>query len=137
MFRIDSLEVPAADTDVALAADWPDDAACRGQTPLFFAKKAERPEARLRREERARKLCSSCPVQPQCLQFGRANREFGVWGGESEEQRHLAGFTLTVPIGVRAREMDRQRARDRSSERAGVELFEDLGGSAADGREVG
>jgi WhiB family redox-sensing transcriptional regulator len=26
-----------------------------------------------------------------------------MWGGESEEERHLAGFTVAAPIGVRAR----------------------------------
>ena len=134
MFRIDSSEISTAGAGVALVGDWRDEAACRGQTPVFFAKKAERPEARARREERAGKLCASCPVQGPCLQFGRANREFGFWGGESEEQRHLAGFTLTAPIGVRAREMDRQRARNRASERAQVESFKHLSGATAHGR---
>jgi hypothetical protein len=31
------------------------------------------------------------------------NHEYGYWGGESEEDRHLAGFTVSAPIGVRAR----------------------------------
>jgi WhiB family redox-sensing transcriptional regulator len=31
------------------------------------------------------------------------HREYGYWGGESEEERHLAGYTLTAPIGIRAR----------------------------------
>ena len=28
---------------------------------------------------------------------------YGYWGGESEEDRHLAGFTVSAPIGIRAR----------------------------------
>jgi len=80
-----------------------DDAACRGQTHLFFPPRAERPQARFRREAQARLLCGKCPVQPQCRHFARANREYGMWGGESEEERHRAGFTVAAPIGVRAR----------------------------------
>lgn len=91
------------DIEVDRSDDWRDFAVCRGQMTLFFAKKAERPEARARREAKAAKLCSACPVQPQCLEFSRENREYGFWAGESEEQRHLAGYHLTAPIGIRAR----------------------------------
>ena len=92
------------DTDINQTVDWRDFAVCKGQMPLFFARKAERPQARARREAKAAKLCGSCPVQPQCLDWSRENREYGFWAGESEEDRHLAGYTLTAPIGIRARE---------------------------------
>jgi WhiB family redox-sensing transcriptional regulator len=82
---------------------WVDDAACVGQTHLFFPPRAERPQARIRREAQARLLCGTCSVQAQCRQFARTNREYGMWGGESEEERHLAGFTVAAPTGVRAR----------------------------------
>lgn len=84
-------------------ARWQDFAACKGRTRLFFAPKAERPQARARREAKAQKLCSACPVLDRCRSFARQNREYGYWGGESEEDRHLAGFTVSAPIGVRAR----------------------------------
>jgi WhiB family redox-sensing transcriptional regulator len=48
-------------------------------------------------------LCTVCTVQSQCREFARSNHEYGFWGGESEEDRHLAGFTVSAPIGVRAR----------------------------------
>ncbi len=89
--------------EIGPSADWRDFAMCTGQTALFFPRKAERPQARVRREAKANKLCTSCPVQPQCLDFARQNREYGFWAGESEEERHLAGFTLSAPIGIRAR----------------------------------
>ncbi len=76
-------------------------AACRDQLHLFFARKAERPEARARREAKARKLCMSCPVQLTCRDFARENHQYGFWGGESESERHLAGFSLPAPIGIR------------------------------------
>jgi WhiB family redox-sensing transcriptional regulator len=42
-------------------------------------------------------------VQSTCREFARTNHEYGFWGGESEEERHLAGYTVAAPIGVRAR----------------------------------
>jgi WhiB family redox-sensing transcriptional regulator len=82
---------------------WMEHAVCRGRTTLFFPPKAERPQARARREARARMLCTVCPVQSSCREFARANHEYGYWGGESEEERHLAGYTIAAPIGIRAR----------------------------------
>jgi WhiB family redox-sensing transcriptional regulator len=31
------------------------------------------------------------------------HHEYGLWGDESEEERHLAGYTVAAPIGVRTR----------------------------------
>jgi WhiB family redox-sensing transcriptional regulator len=83
--------------------DWMDEAMCKGRTSLFFPPRAERPQARVRREAQAKLLCTNCPVSVQCKQFARENHEYGFWGGESEEERHLAGYTVAAPIGVRAR----------------------------------
>lgn len=88
-------------------ADWFDRANCKGRTQLFFPPRAERPQARARREAQARLLCTACPVQVPCREFARSNHEYGYWGGESEEDRHLAGFTVAAPIGVRARSAGR------------------------------
>lgn len=82
---------------------WMMHASCKGRTELFFPPRAERPQARMRREAHARLLCSTCPVQRQCQQFARDEHEYGFWGGESEEDRYLAGYTVAAPIGVRAR----------------------------------
>lgn len=87
----------------APAADWREHAACKGYLHLFFPRRAERPQARERREAKARQLCLSCPVLEECREFARSNHEYGFWAGESEEQRHLLGFTVSAPIGVRAR----------------------------------
>ncbi len=83
--------------------DWTDLAACKGQTPLFFPPKAERPQARERREAKARRFCNLCVVSDSCRTFAREHHEYGFWAGESEEDRHLAGFTVSAPIGIRAR----------------------------------
>ncbi len=50
---------------------------CRANDPeLFFA---ERPED----VERAKALCTGCPVRPACMAGALERREpWGVWGGE-------------------------------------------------------
>jgi WhiB family redox-sensing transcriptional regulator len=82
---------------------WMNAAACKGLTHLFFPPPAERPQARDRREATAKAVCGSCNVNATCREFARSNHEYGFWGGESEDERHAAGFRLIAPIGVRAR----------------------------------
>jgi len=81
---------------------WMAKGACRGLTHLFFPSSAERPQARERREAQARQVCASCTVQTTCREFARTHHEYGLWGGESEDERHEAGFRLIAPIGIRA-----------------------------------
>ena len=83
--------------------DWMDGRPCRGKSQVFFAPRAERPQARARREAQARRLCAACPVALACRDFARRHREYGFWGGESEEERHRAGYTVAAPVGVRSR----------------------------------
>ena len=82
---------------------WMRYAACKGLTELFFPAPAERPQARERREAMARSVCRECRVETTCQSYARNNHEYGYWGGESEDERHSAGFRLIAPIGVRAR----------------------------------
>jgi WhiB family redox-sensing transcriptional regulator len=82
---------------------WMRDGACKGLTHLFFPSAAERPQARERRETAAKDVCASCKVRVDCMVFAREQHEYGFWGGESEDERHAAGFRLIAPIGVRAR----------------------------------
>jgi WhiB family redox-sensing transcriptional regulator len=82
---------------------WTVDAACEGRTELFFAPAGERPEARQVRESKARAICAECPVLIECRDWARENREYGFWGGESEEDRAAAGFRVDMPVGRVAR----------------------------------
>lgn len=82
--------------------DWMNVAECRGLTEVFFPPIAERPQARERREAMARTVCMQCSVLDICRSFARDNHEYGFWGGESEEERHAAGYRLIAPIGVRS-----------------------------------
>jgi WhiB family redox-sensing transcriptional regulator len=86
-----------------LAIGWQATALCAGQTGLFFAPPGERPEARARREAKARQLCHICPVLEPCRTWARSHREYGFWGGESEEDRAAAGYRVDMPVGRVAR----------------------------------
>ncbi|MFZ4515687.1 MAG: WhiB family transcriptional regulator [Acidimicrobiia bacterium] len=85
------------------ALPWTNDAACQGQTELFFAPPGERPETRARRETHAGEICAACPVLAQCREWAREHREYGFWGGESEEARAAAGYRVEMPVGRVAR----------------------------------
>ena len=99
--------MPGVDLDPTLgrrgAPDWTQGAACRGQTALFFAAHAERPDGRELREAQARALCLVCPVLEQCRARARQQREYGLWGGETEEERAAAGYPVALPVGSVAR----------------------------------
>ena len=90
--------------------DWMSQAACNGKSELFFAPFAERPEARVRREAKARSICETCDAMAMCRNYARTNRELGFWGGESESERSDAGFPPTTPIIGRKRVAE-ERAR--------------------------
>ena len=78
-------------------------APCRGHNDLFFAPAGERPEAREVRETVARAFCAVCSVALLCRTWAREHREYGFWGGESEEERAAAGFRVDLPVGRIAR----------------------------------
>ena len=75
---------------------WTEQAECRGESRLFFAPAGERPEARATREEQARAVCRVCPALMDCRDWAREHREYGFWGGESEEDRAAAGFRVDM-----------------------------------------
>ena len=81
---------------------WMEGAACNGKSNLFFAPFAERPEARVRREASARKVCEACDSLDMCRTYARTNRELGFWAD--------AGFAPTTPIIGRKRVAE-ERAR--------------------------
>jgi len=62
-------------------------AGCRAVDPdLFF------PEGKNKREQEynAKQICASCPIITDCLQFAIDNKQVGIWGGTTDdERRHL------------------------------------------------
>ncbi|MEJ3743774.1 WhiB family transcriptional regulator [Actinomycetes bacterium KLBMP 9797] len=89
MANVSRLPGPVADI-----WDWQLLGACRGRdSAQFFHPDGERGASRNRREARAKAVCATCPVRPQCAAHALGVREpYGVWGGfsESERQRLLA-----------------------------------------------
>jgi WhiB family transcriptional regulator, redox-sensing transcriptional regulator len=69
--------------------DWQRHAACRDtDIAVFFHPEGERDPSRARRVERAREVCARCPVVEPCRAWARQVEEpYGVWGGESEDER--------------------------------------------------
>jgi WhiB family redox-sensing transcriptional regulator len=68
------------DEDSALA--WQSDALCAQTDPeAFFPEKGGSTRD-------AKKICASCEVRAQCLEYALQNDErFGIWGGLSERER--------------------------------------------------
>ena len=70
--------------------DWQVKAACRGpQATVFFPPThPERKDERAEREDRAKQICSTCPVRKPCLEYALQIREpHGIWGGLNEVER--------------------------------------------------
>jgi WhiB family redox-sensing transcriptional regulator len=67
-----------------MTQDWHLDAVCATTDPdLFWPDKGDRHGA-----DKAKRICASCPVVQQCLEFAIVNEEReGVWGNTTPEQR--------------------------------------------------
>jgi WhiB family transcriptional regulator, redox-sensing transcriptional regulator len=68
---------------------WRADAACNGMDTLIFFPIGETGPA-LPQVNLARKICGSCPVKDECLEFAIATiQNDGIWGGTTEDERRL------------------------------------------------
>ena len=70
-------------------------AQCIGMPNLFFPAESERPRAKEKREKVAKDICETCSVVSQCLDYGNANKEHGIWGGLNEVERVVKPFAST------------------------------------------
>ena len=61
----------------------------------------------------ARSVCLTCPVLDSCRAQARRQREYGFWGGESEEERAAAGYAVALPTGSVARRIQMLRHAER------------------------
>ena len=73
--------------NVTTLTDWRELSACRDSEPdLFFPVGTTGPA--VQQIERAKQICSACPVSEECLQYAlESNQEAGVWGGYQEDDR--------------------------------------------------
>jgi len=88
---------------------WAEKAACKGLSHLFYPNFSERPNRRIKREKAAKAICSTCPVIQECRQYAHTNPEYGVWGGETEEDRFSQG--IEIPAGLRTQQKRRNKIR--------------------------
>ena len=86
---------------------WAEKAVCKGLSHLFYSDFSERPSKRIKRENAAKAICGICPVIQECRQYAHNNPEYGVWGGETEEERFSQG--LPVPAGSRSQQRRRNK----------------------------
>lgn len=66
---------------------WMDQAACKNHpTHIFYPEPGSlnTPNTRL-----ALSICNDCPVRNNCLDHAITNREPGIWGGQTEQQRRI------------------------------------------------
>lgn len=64
------------------SVSWQDDALCAQTDPeAFFPEKGGS-------TREAKRVCQTCPVRAQCLEYALEHDErFGIWGGLSERER--------------------------------------------------
>ena len=77
---VPGVRTPQSDEETALA--WQSDALCAQTDPeAFFPEKGGSTRD-------AKRICTSCDVRTQCLEYALKNDErFGIWGGLSERER--------------------------------------------------
>jgi WhiB family redox-sensing transcriptional regulator len=56
----------------------------------------------------AKKVCVSCPVVDQCLDYSLVHEPFGIWGGMTERQREV----MRRETGLPRLRRDRRRGRE-------------------------
>ena len=85
--------------------EWRELGSCRKLATSMFFPIGQTGEAEVK-IARAKKVCVTCPVRQQCLEFAiTTNQEYGVWGGHSEEERRV----------IRRQWRARQRAAQKAS----------------------
>jgi hypothetical protein len=85
------------------STEWMNDAACRGKTEYFYSANGKKENIILkqRRELIAKQICSTCVHIEPCRALARENDEYGIWGGENEDDRFRAGYMRSNAIYIR------------------------------------
>jgi WhiB family redox-sensing transcriptional regulator len=71
--------------------EWQQRGACVGADPeIFYLEEGMRLGTKTKREQQAKKMCSTCPVIEQCRSHAlNIPEQYGVWGGLSADERDL------------------------------------------------
>jgi WhiB family redox-sensing transcriptional regulator len=69
--------------------EWREQGSCRTLNTAMFFPIGQTGEAEVK-IARAKRVCLTCPVRQECLEFAvTTNQEYGIWGGHSEEERRV------------------------------------------------
>jgi WhiB family redox-sensing transcriptional regulator len=81
--------------------EWQHQGACVDKDPeSFFLEPNMRGKEKRTREVNAVAICNTCPVKQQCLDHAlKVPEVYGVWGGMTEEQRHILARRLGITYG--------------------------------------
>lgn len=88
--------------------EWMLQASCKNKTKLFFPSGNETAAERRKLTYSAKAICRACPVVDECREYARSNNELGIWGGETEEERFLAGYLNNPAVNKRLARMRRR-----------------------------
>lgn len=81
--------------------DW-DKAECWGlNTDLFYAVEEERNVKAYMYINAVRSICGRCVIQKECLGYGFANEQYGVWGGMTTLERKAVVEPKKYPAQLR------------------------------------
>ena len=73
------------------------DAACATADPELFFPDSQ--SGRAEKVAQAKKICATCPIAVQCLQYAVLNDEDGIWGGTTPSERKLLKKSRTINVG--------------------------------------
>lgn len=96
--------------------DWLENAACKGKSDIFFGPIDEKSAKKRIREYIALSICFQCPCINECREYARENNELGIWGAETEEQRHARGFLKDPYLSRNTRARQKRAAQNRLSQ---------------------
>ena len=82
---------------------WTSEASCHGQSRVVVAPPGGPPPAPAGPAGPPPPRGPRGDVLHLCREWARDHREYGFWGGESEEERAAAGFRVDMPVGRVAR----------------------------------
>lgn len=70
--------------------EWRESAACLPYPAVLFfgVDDSEAPAERRMREDEAKRICATCVVRAECLEYALQTKEpYGIWGGLTELER--------------------------------------------------
>ncbi len=94
---------------------------------IFFVDETDRNNRKA--VQKAKAICSTCPIRLKCLQIALENDELGIWGGTTETDRRRLRRAMNrkvIPVLPRATFEAGLRANMDRSRRVAIQLSSDL-----------